>query len=165
MPRRDDRPASYLRYRLPVVPAGDGAVTAARPGMDAKGPPLPGIELRAPAGTSVAVRPLEGQQGAATVVVAGDLVGPSLATYHVVRNNDVRQEYVVILGNLASHDLPAPHQPLEGGTAIGKTESAPLYLDVRLLRPGVDVWSLSLAALASDANGVSVDARNVFPLE
>jgi hypothetical protein len=170
IPLQTDRSSDYARYSLPLPAAPQARVSWARDdaafATDA-GAQLPGLALWTAPGTPVVARALNGQQGAATAVFSGRIVGATLVTYHVVRQGgqgDVRQEYLVGMGNLGAGDLPAPRISLDDGVTVAKTGGRPLYLDVRLLRPGVDPWSLPPDALLDDASSVSVDARNVYPL-
>ena len=167
IPLQADRSPDYARYALPLPATPEPRVSWAREDAAFRpdgGDELPGIALRAAPATPVVARALRGQQGAATVVFSGRIVGGTLVTYHVVLQGDVRQEYLVALGNLDGSELPAPRVSLDDGATVGKTGAAPLYLDVRLLRPGADPWSLSPAALLGDSASVSVDARNVYVL-
>jgi hypothetical protein len=165
IPRRTERPEDYTRYRLPLAsPASVGRAQVDAAFARDGGATLPGIALRGPPGTPVLARSLEGQQGAATVVAAGRAIGTTIVTYHVVERANVRQEFLVVLGNLGTNEVPAPRLALESGATLGKTSRAPLYLDVRLVRPAIDVFALSLDALLSDDSSVSVDARNVYPI-
>jgi hypothetical protein len=105
---------------------------------------------------------LDGQEGAGQVVFAGPLAGKTIITRHSVRAGDRKNDYVVILGNLGDVNALAPKTPIEGLTPIGTVGSAPVYLECRLLRPGVDPFAVPSEQLLEESTTVAVDPRNVL---
>jgi hypothetical protein len=160
IPRRPDRSARYARYRLPTGGSvSEGAGGLARDG----GPPLLGILLGAPFGAPVVAMPLDGQDGPSVVVYVGPLVGSTVVTHRAVITGGRRSEYLVVTGNLTFTAALAARHELAAGAVIGKAGGVPVYFETRLLRPGIDVWSLAPNDLLGDAASVSVDPRNVIP--
>jgi hypothetical protein len=83
-------------------------------------------------------------------------------TVHTVRERGRQKEYLVAFGNVAGASVLLPHAELAPGTRVGVTAREVLYLDVRVVRAGIDVWTLPTDAFTGDASSISVDARNVF---
>lgn len=163
IPRRPDRDPDYARYELPVLSPEHPTVeaNAGSSGPDG-GPARAGIVVNVRAGAPVRVVSLEGQEGPASVVYAGSLMGGSLVTLHVVHERDRQREYLVVLGNVGQVPAVAPRAKLPRDAPAGTTTLAPLTLDVRLVRPNTDVWSVAPNALTDDATSISVDPRNVL---
>jgi hypothetical protein len=105
--------------------------------------------------------PLEGQDGPATIVYVGPLVGATVVTRHRVNAAGRQSEYLVVTGNLTHVPALAARQEVPPGAPLGSAGSAPVYFETRLIRAGVDVWSLAPDDLLGDAASVSVDPRNV----
>jgi hypothetical protein len=156
--RRPDRPADYLRY---VLPFEARAVEAPSLGGDDGGLSPGSVVLVTPAGTVVHALTLEGQDGPATALFAGPLVGLTVVTQHVVETGGRRRVLLVVLGNLATVSVVA-HATVSGSDVLGTTGGTPLSLAVRAVRDGIDVDALSGPELLDDANSVPEDARNVL---
>jgi hypothetical protein len=162
VPRRPDRDPDYARYVFPV-PAPVSVVPAARAPELASlgGTALRGVAVRAAPDGAVRVPRLEGQEGPASVVFEGALAGQTLVTRHAVRAGARREDVLVVLGNLADARALAPKEELGDADAVAKTRGT-LYLECRLVRPGVDVATLAPERLLDDAVTVSTDVRNVL---
>jgi hypothetical protein len=164
VPRRPDRPPEYTRYSLPVDRIASVAELGDRVAPD--GGALPsGIALRADPGAPVAALTLDGQEGAARIAYQGLLWGPTVVTLHTVRERGASQKYVVALGGLGSLHPRAIGDDVSPGAELGKVGASELFVETRLLRPGVDPRPLSAAALLSDANSTPTDPRNVLGLK
>jgi hypothetical protein len=163
IPRRPDRDSDYGHYELPVPGDRGPSVEAsgALPGADGRAP-LSGILIRVATGTAVSALGLEGQEGNARVVYADPLAQGTLVTVHTVRERGRQKEYLVVFGNVARASVLAPNAELAPGTGVGVTAREVLSLDVRLVRAGIDVWTLPPDALTGEYSSISVDPRNVF---
>jgi hypothetical protein len=163
IPRRPDRDADYGHYELPVPPSAGATVEANSTSLGADGrAPSSGVVVRVKPGTAALALGLEGQQGSARVVYASPPGEGSLVTVHVVREHDREKEYLVVLSGLTRTSSLAPRAELAPGTSVGVTARDTLPVDVRLVRAGTDVWTLSPDALASDATSIAVDPRNLL---
>jgi hypothetical protein len=162
LPRRPDRPAPYARYRLPL--STSGAVRSSSLG-DA-----PSIFLMGPAGASVVLEKLQGEQGRASVAFVGELVGKTVVTRHHLREGAHEHDYLVIYGNLARASVKAGQLPA-AGSKLGKlgnsakADAVGLHLEVRRVRYGVDAAALPRESFRDRAHTIGCDPRNVFPLK
>jgi hypothetical protein len=131
---------------------------------------LSGVLLRGPVGREVTLPSLEAQVGEATWIYSGDLVGPTAVTLHRTKENERERATLVVLGNLEKAPEVKAGAKARVGTAIGRigatltSDSPALYLEARLLRPGVDATTLAAPEMLDPAYTVSVDVRNVLPL-
>ncbi len=106
IPRRADRPESYLAYRYPVVDAPvisgydlDKPDDEQRRGkMNAVG--HGGVDLLAPMEAPIEMIRLEHQVGDAEVLFVGPLYGQTVVTHHVVREGGVERDYLLLFGHL-----------------------------------------------------------------
>lgn len=161
IPRRPDREPEYTRYALPVVHAISVAELGERAAAD--GGVLPsGIALQTDPGSEVAVPSLKGQDGPAEVLFAGGFWGPTVITAHTVQEGGVTQRYLIALGGLGTvRPLPAGESAAPGAL-LGTAGRAPVILEARLVRPGIELQGLGAPALLNDANSVPTDPRNVL---
>jgi hypothetical protein len=166
IPKRSERPADYGAYRLPVASSGSPAVLAKdlSGGADA-GPANIGIDISATPGTVVSAVALENQDGPSEAVFVGKLVGDTVVTRHRVRAGSREQDYVMLLGNLDGLRDLAQNAALENGAPLATVGSSPVHLELRLLRPGVDPFSVPAERLLDDSETVPVDPRNLLPLK
>jgi murein DD-endopeptidase MepM/ murein hydrolase activator NlpD len=130
-----------------------------------------GIDIAQRRGTEVRLVDLTHQVGNAEVVFMGALFGTSVVTRHTLREGGALREYVVIYGHL---DGTAPG--LARGTSLregallgfvgdsGSPGAVHLHLEVRRVRPEVNVQQLAPGELAQNARTVVCDPRNVLPL-
>jgi hypothetical protein len=164
IPRRPDRDANYGHYELPVPASADATVEAngAALGADGRAPSSDVVLVRVKPGTAVTALALEGQQGSARVVYGSPPGEGSLVTVHAVREHDRDKEYLVILSRIRTPSTLAPRTELAPGASLGVTAQETLALDIRLVRAGTDVWTLSPDAMASDGTSIAVDPRNVL---
>jgi hypothetical protein len=165
IPRRPDRPADYSRYVLPVAASGSPKVIALDPTASREAGALrAGISISGAASASVVTPAVDGQEGPTQIVFAGPLVGSTAVTRHTVRAGDRKTDYVVILGSLDAVPALAPKTEVANGAELGKVGSSPVYLECRLLRPGVDVFAVPAERLLDESVAVAVDPRNVLKL-
>jgi hypothetical protein len=161
-----ERPADYARYALPVAASGAPAVLTTELSLSRDGgPSTMGIAISATPGTPVSAIALDGQTGSAEAVFAGKLVGDTIITRHRIHSGDRDKEYVVILGNLDAARELAQKTPLPSGTPLAKVGSVPVRLELRLVQPGVDPFSVPAERLLDDSVTVPVDPRNLLPVK
>jgi hypothetical protein len=166
IPKRADRSSDYGAYELPISDSGSPMVLAPDvPASADGGLRKPGVFISAAARTVVSALDLDAQEGPTTCVFAGTLRGATILTRHTVKSGDRRNDYVVVLENLNEARELSPKATLPNGSPVGKTSASPMYLEVRLVRPGVDVFAAAPERLLDDAETVPVDPRNVLPLK
>jgi hypothetical protein len=159
IPRHPDRPADLGAYLLPAgAPGPARAVEAYR-----------SVELLTRSGERVALVPLEGEEPPAQVLFAGDLEGPdgepaepAVATARTVRDGSRLLTYLVILGRL-DHVDPGVHTggEAEAGAALGVARER-LSMEVRLVRDGAKLGSITTRLLRDDAFSIPIDPRNAL---
>jgi len=123
-----------------------------------------GISISGASATPVVAPRLEGQEGPAQVVFTGVLIGASMITRHVVPVGDRKNDYLVILGDVDAVPALAPKTQLESGAPLGKVGSSPVYLECRMLRAGIDPFTVPAERLLDDSVAVAVDPRNLLEL-
>jgi hypothetical protein len=178
IPRRPDRPADYAAYVYPIPtgPIGSG-YDLDRPDTDQRrGRKLShvghgGVDLPAARGTEVHLPRLDHQEGDAQALFVGKLFGNSVVTRHAVREGGALREYIVLYGHL---DAPAPgisaSAKLADGALLGWVGDSGsqgivhLHLEVRQVRPGVDLSKIPAERLVADDVTVVCDPRNVLQL-
>jgi murein DD-endopeptidase MepM/ murein hydrolase activator NlpD len=182
IPRRPERPADYDLYRMPVAPIpGQSFVLSGydlhlpdasqRRGAELSAVGHGGIDIAQKRGTEVRLVNLTHQVGDAEVLFTGALFGTSVVTLHTLREGGALREYVVIYGHL---DGTAPGLRRGGSVREGALlgfvgdSGSPgvvhLHLEVRRVRPEVNVRQLAPGELAQNARTVVCDPRNVLPL-
>ncbi|HEX4335867.1 MAG TPA: hypothetical protein VH062_08140 [Polyangiaceae bacterium] len=164
IPRRPERPPEYGRYALPV----EGVLSVAELGESALpdgGTRPSGVALGVAANTPVSAVELEGQDGPSRLVYAGPLWGPTVVTLHTVRARNGAEQYLVALAQLGSLRPHAVGDTLSGGATLGTSGTAPVVLETRLVRSGVDVRTLAASALLATGASSAVDARNVLSVK
>lgn len=182
IPRRPERPADYAAYRYPVPLAkGGGSVVSGydlhladseqRRGAHLGAVGHGGIDVTQRRGTEVRLLRLEHQIADADVIYVGELFGLSVVTRHALREGGQLREYLMIHGHLEG---PAPGltqgSSLSDGALLGFVgdSGSPgvvhLHLEVRRVREGVKLSTLSGGQLAHASNTVVCDPRNVLPL-
>jgi hypothetical protein len=165
IPRRPDRPSDYARYALPVAASGSPKVVASDPTSNGdSGVVRAGISIAATPTTPVLAPALDGQEGPARIVFAGTLVEQSIATLHTVRTSDRASDYLVIVGRLAGSNALVRKTDVAADTPLGTVGGSPVYLETRLVRPGVDPFVVPTERLLDDSVSVPVDPRNVLRL-
>ena len=177
IPRRPERPEAYAAYRYPVADAPvvsgydlDKPDDEQRRGrMRAVG--HGGVDLLAPMGTPITAPSLEHQVGDAEVLYVGPLYGETVVTRHVVRENGVDRDYVLLFGHLdrVADDVRRGRRLREGATLgfVGNSaspEHVHLHLEARRVRDGIDAWRLPGSLLDAREYTVVTDPRNVLPL-
>ena len=185
IPRLPGRPERYEDYELPVE--DPGLVSPAAP-SDLGGDELErwlrgegrfsaepvGIRIESSADAPVTLVELEGQQGNAEVVLAGELYGITVATRHRVDTGSGVRDYVALYGQLSrpGSDL-SPGTPLARGAVVGfvgdrnGSDTPHLYFELRQLRHATRAAaavSKTLGEIVRPATSVPCDPRNVLPL-
>jgi len=170
VPRRPDRPEEASRYRYPVGKAERAPrVIGAFAGEHGGGP----IELAVTPGEKVTLVALEGQEGQAEVVFAGERGGDLVvATRHDVREGPELRSYLLIhsaLERLEQGIAEGVH--LEPGAALGHAavvvaggHLVTITLEARQVRSGATLGTMDDKRLADSAVSVPIDLRNVLPL-
>jgi hypothetical protein len=160
--RKPDRPHELARYRWPL---------ADRSLIDLIELGTAGAMLPAAPGTEVKLVALEQQSGKAHVQYAGELVGKTVITRHVVREGAAEREYLLLFGSLAHlAEGVRAGSTLATGTVLGSVgdSAAPgrpqLYFEIRRPREGVALTELAPRELVHDAKTLSCDPRNVLEL-
>lgn len=156
IPRRDDRPASWDAYRLPVAALAGAPTAGARGGLD--------VAVRE--GAAVYGISLAGQEGETTVFAVDPIPGgTAVVTLHIVREGAEKREILLVVSPLATlrPGLVAGSR-VDDGEPLGFAGVAPLHLEARRLRDGLDLASLVGRALYADDRARRVDPRNVLPL-
>lgn len=182
IPRRPERPADYDLYRMPVAPIpGQSFVLSGydlhlpdasqRRGAELSAVGHGGIDIAQKRGTEVRLVSLTHQVGDAEALFTGALFGTSVVTLHTLREGGGLREYIVIHGHL---DGTAPGlrrgASLREGALLGFVgdSGSPgivhLHLEVRRVRPEVNVRQLAGGELSQNARTVVCDPRNVLPL-
>lgn len=175
VPRRPDRPTELSRYVLPVDLLDPKQPPAGLPPLGGVLPEtveqrLLGIAIPTARGADVRMVALEGQKGEATIAYAGDLIGPTLITRHLVDQRDEQRVYLVFFGNLSTLPALKVGATIVTGTKIGDvgellTPGEPrLYLELRQLRTDFDPQSSPPDEWLDPANTISVDIRNALTL-
>jgi hypothetical protein len=181
IPRRPDRPAALSAYRFPIgaadappellsslEPPGDGADRA----LLGAAPLSPvSIELAGETGDEIIALALDGQEGPAEVVMAGELFGATIVTAHLVRDGGLLRQFLLFHGNLDREGMRAVvGAPVEPGDVIGVAGDSArpgrvgLYFEVRQLREGMNLGAIEPARLLDAAVTIPCDPRNVLPL-
>ncbi|MEP7119289.1 MAG: hypothetical protein ABJE95_00025 [Byssovorax sp.] len=169
VPRRPDRPEDAAQYRYPVG-VGERAPRVVSAFEGASGGH--GVEIAATPGEKVTLVSLEGQEGPAEVVFAGDRDGAlAVATRHDVREGAALRSYVVIYSGMERLEQGlAEGAKLEGGAALGHVPISAgghlitLNLEARQVRAGATLGTMDDARLGDGAVSVPIDLRNVLPL-
>jgi murein DD-endopeptidase MepM/ murein hydrolase activator NlpD len=176
IPRRPDRPASYLSYRYPVfngrVVSGydlDLSNGAQRRGsMHAVG--HGGVDLVAEMKTPIEMIRLEHQVDEAEVLYVGPLYGETIVTRHTIREGGAERDYLLVFGHLdhAARDVRRGERLDEGALVgfVGNTDSPELvhlHLEARRVREGVDARKLPGPSLNAREYSIVDDPRNVLP--
>jgi hypothetical protein len=169
VPRRPDRPEEAARYRYPVglgerAPKVLSAFEGERGGH--------GVEIAATPGEKVTLVALEGQEGPAEVVFAGDHDGAlAVATRHDVREGAELHRYLVIYSGMERLEQSvAEGARLEAGAALGHVPVTAgghlitLSLEARQVRAGATLGTVDEKRLADSSVSVPIDLRNVLPL-
>ena len=169
VPRRPDRPEEATRYRYPVglgerAPRVVGAFEGERGGR--------GVEIAATPGEKVTLLALEGQEGLAEVVFAGDRDGAlAVATRHEVREGGELRSYLLIHGGLERLEQSvAEGARLSAGAALGHAPITAgghlitIGLEARRVRGGATLGTMDEKRLVDSALSVPIDLRNVLPL-
>jgi hypothetical protein len=169
VPRRPDRPEAAALYRYPVgvgerAPKVLGAFEGERGGR--------GLEIAATPGEKVKLVALEGQEGPAEVVFAGERGGALVvATRHDVREGAELHRYLLIHGALDRLEPGlAEGARLEPGAALGYAAIAAgghlitITLEARQVRAGAALGTMDEKRLADSSVSVPIDLRNVLPL-
>jgi hypothetical protein len=169
VPRRPDRPDDAAKYRYPVglgerAPRVMSAFEGERGGH--------GVDIAATPGEKVTLVALEGQEGLAEVVFAGDRDGAlAVATRHDVREGAELRSYVLIHGGLERLEQGlAEGAKLEAGAALGHVPITAgghlitLSLEARQVRAGATLGTVDEKRLADSSVSVPIDLRNVLPL-
>ena len=177
IPRRAERPESYVAYRYPVADAQvvsgydlDKPDAEQRRGtMNAVG--HGGVDLAAERGTPVVMVRLANQVGDAEVLHVGWLFGETVVTRHAVREGGKVHDYLLLFGHLDGVGIDVRRgQRLPEGTIVGlvgdsgSPEHVHLHLEARRGRDGVDMWKVAGDELNARDYSVVVDPRNVLPL-
>jgi murein DD-endopeptidase MepM/ murein hydrolase activator NlpD len=177
IPRRPDRPDSYLAYRYPLAGAPvvsgydlDKPDSEQRRGeMNATG--HGGVDLVDALGAPIKMLHLEHQVGDAEVLYVGTMYGQTVVTRHVVREGGVLRDYVLLFGHLdrAGDDVRRGRRLRDGDIVgfVGNSASprlVHLHLEARRVRDGVDPWRLYGEGLRERENSIVTDPRNVLPL-
>jgi len=182
IPRLPGRPDRYELYELPVESAGlvspasptdlggDDLARWLRPDRRPSGE-LAGLRIETSPDAPVSLPDLEGQQGAAEVVLVGQMVGVTVATRHRVEQSAGLRDYLLLFG-----DLSRPGPEIVSGASIGPgavvgyagdrggTDAPHLYLEVRQLRLGARLGSSRLVDLVRPTTSIPCDPRNVLRL-
>jgi hypothetical protein len=169
VPRRPDRPEEAARYRYPVglgerAPKVLGAFEGERGGH--------GVEIAAKPAERVTLVALEGQEGPAEVVFAGERGGALVvATRHDVREGSELRSYLLIHGDLERLEQGlAEGARLEAGAALGYAALTAgghlitITLEGRQVRAGAALGTMDEKRLADGSVSVPIDLRNVLPL-
>ncbi len=168
VPRRPDRPEDAASYRYPVglgerAPRVVGAFDGERSGR--------GVEIAATPGEKVTLVALEGQEGVAHVVFAGDADGGlAVATLHDVREGAELRRFLLIHRGLERLEQGvAEGAKLEAGAALGHAPIVngghliTISLEARQVRSGATLGTMDEKRLADGAVSVPIDLRNVLP--
>lgn len=169
IPRRPDRPADPAAYVYPVGERSSGSPS--KPLRMMGGLDQPGVRLVVRPGEKVLLVALEHQVGPAEVVYAGDLVGRTVVTAHVVEEGARRRTVLLLHGGL-DHAAPGVVQgaKLEAGAELGAARTdlgaglIDVYLEAREVREGARLDAADSKRLLDGAVGVPTDVRNVLPL-
>jgi murein DD-endopeptidase MepM/ murein hydrolase activator NlpD len=176
IPRRPDRPESYLSYRYPVfsgrVVSGydlDLPNAAQRRGsMHAVG--HGGVDLVAEMKAPIEMIRLEHQVDDAEVLYVGPLYGETIVTRHTIREGGAERDYLLVFGHLdhAARDVRRGERLDEGALVgfVGNSDSPELvhlHLEARRVREGVDARKLPGPSLNAREYSVVDDPRNVLP--
>ncbi len=169
VPRRPDRPEEAARYRYPVGlgergPRVLGAFEGERGGH--------GVEIAATPGEKVTLVALEGQEGPAEVVFAGDRDSAlAVATRHDVREGAELRRYLLIHSGLERLEQGlAEGARLEAGATLGHVPVSAgghlitLNVEARQVRAGATLGTVDEKRLADSSVSVPIDLRNVLPL-
>jgi len=177
IPRRPERPESYLAYRYPLAGAPvvsgydlDRPDSEQRRGeMNAVG--HGGVDLLDELGAPIAMIRLEHQVGDAEVLYVGWMYGETVVTRHVVREGGVQRDYILLFGHLdhPGDDVRRGRRLRDGETVgfVGNSASprlVHLHLEARRMRDGVDPWRLVGESLRAREHSIVIDPRNVLPL-
>jgi hypothetical protein len=161
IPRRADRPPEIDGYVLPfaVLPTGGSPAT---PTEGDGGLGSAALRFRVAPNTAVSAVRLEGQEGPTELLCEGRLIGTTLVTHHVVPRGTERLEILLVVGALDQIRPLPPRTEVAEGERLGTAGHAPVALEARVVRRGVDPWALAPEQLFDDALTISEDARNVL---
>ena len=172
VPRRPDRPADPAAYRYPLADARVLGGFADVPSPPSPWPMGEGIEIGATKGAEVKLVALDHQEGAAEVVFAGELYGPTIALLQTVKEGDQSKRYLAIYGYLdhVANGLAAGAK-LEDGAILGAAGDAGVgtlghvYLETRLARGDAKIEAMDTKKLGDATISAPCDPRNVLPLK
>lgn len=182
IPRLPGRSERYADYRWPVDPLEP--VLPARPSglpdeleeaLDeprwSGGEPA-GVRIETEPEAEVRLLALDGQVGAATVQLVGQLYGVTVVTRHSRQAPAGPRDYLVFHGHLSR---PGPQvvngASVEAGAVLGYTgdldgsDSPHLYLEVRQVRRGAELGDGHLSDLVRATVSIPTDPRNALPLQ
>ncbi len=168
VPRRPDRPDDAALYRYPVG-AFERAPRVVSPFDGAPGGH--GVEIATTPGEKVALVALEGQEGPAEVVFAGDSEGAlAVATLHAVREGGEVRRYLLIHRGLERFEQSvAEGAKIAAGATLGHAPVVnggrliTINLEARQVRSGAALGTMDEKRLADAAVSVPIDLRNVLP--
>ncbi len=172
IPRRPDRPADLARLTLPLPPETTVAY-APDMSLDAEDPASReddvAVDLAGDRGAEVKLVPLAGETGRAEVLAVGDLFGKTVVTLHHVTEGGQDRTYLVFFARLdaVAPDIAA-EKKLDPGDTIGFVGDSGtsgfvhLHVEIRQVRPDIDVRPLDIAHLVDQAVTIPVDVRNLF---
>ncbi len=176
LPRRPDRPAEPSRYRYPVGSADQAprllaGFDARYGGLRDKDAPEGQVRLAARPGETVRLVGLEGQEGSAEIVFAGESSGLVVATLHHVREGQLERSYLLIHGGLGRLERGITRgAKLEPGKPLGFAATnmdgglVSITLAARKLREGASLGALDPKRLEDPSSTIPIDLRNVLPL-
>jgi hypothetical protein len=170
VPRRPDRPEDAARYLYPVgsaerAPRVMGAFDGERGGH--------GVDLAVRPAEKVTLVALEGQEGPAEVVFAGERDDALVvATRHDVREGAELRSYLLIHGALERLEQGvAEGARLTPGATLGYAavvvaggHLVTISLEARQVRAGATLGTMDAKRLADSSVSVPIDLRNVLPL-
>lgn len=180
LPLLPNRPKDYPAYRYPLdVEAADVEVLSGydldrSAGEQRRTDHAIGhgaLDLAAPRSAPVRALALEGQEGPSEVLYVGPLYGTTVVTSHTLKQARRLRVYLVLHGHL---EAPAPG--LEAGAKLANGElvgtvgdtgspgNVHLHLEVRQVRPDVELAELDAARWVDQDVSIPCDPRNVLPL-
>lgn len=182
VPRAPGRPVDFRAYRLPVEPRpGQDLVSSGydldRPSEEQRRGPRHakvghgGLDLSAPRGTPVRLVRLEGQQGEAELLYAGELYGTTVVTLHVVQEGGRARDVIALHAHLDG-TAPGlrPGAALREGDVLGHVGDSGtpgdvhLHFELRRLHEGVAPRAEDVGALLRADRSLVIDPRNLLPL-
>ncbi len=159
--RAPDRPRELQLYRLPFEPTE--VLWSAGEGWGARGSEL--VRLVGEPGSLVPLIALEGQEGEASVVFTGELLGLTVITSHLVRASGRLQQLLLVhaeLEGLAPNLLAGT--VLAEGEPLGTAKAEGLLLGVRLVHDGIGLEQIAPRRLLEPDVSAPTDPRNALQL-